>query len=335
MTAFEPPPWARNPHIQTLLGAVVDRRGDLPLIRERMSLADGDFLDLDWLSGIPREGPILLILHGLEGSSRSPYIKRLLRACAEAGWPAVVVHFRGCSGEPNRRERSYHGGETGDLQQVVDLLTARYGPALCAVGYSLGGSVLLKWLGERGARADVVAAAAVSVPFDLASAACRLDRGLSRLYQWVLLRWLKRSLKRKGRRLGYGGLEGLGRLTSFRAFDNAVTAPRHGFADADDYYRRASCLPYLRAITVPTLLVQAEDDPFLMPGTVPDATALSPAIDLTLCPYGGHVGFISGGTPWSPYFWLNDRLRDFFAPYMEASGTGGQKDGVRREAGDR
>ena len=315
MTPFRAPVWARNPHAQTVLGALQDRAGGEALTRERVTLPDGDFLDLDWLTPSPRTGPTVLILHGLEGSSRSPYITRLLRHCRGAGWRAVVMHFRGCSGEPNRLPRGYHAGETQDLQAIVDLLTRRHPEGVCAVGYSLGGSVLLKWLGERGEQAPLKAAAAVSVPFELASAARRLDSGPSRLYQWVLLRWLRRSLARKVRARG-GDVRFLKALRDFRAFDGAVTAPLHGFRDADDYYRRASCRPYLRYISVPTLLVQAEDDPFLMPGSTPTAGELASAVRLELYAQGGHVGFIAGGTPWAPRFWLDDRLGAFLGPYM-------------------
>ncbi len=316
MRPFEAPLWARNPHTQTLLGASIDRMGqEIVLARERVTLPDGDFLDLDWLRSPPTPGPILLILHGLEGSSRSPYIARLLRMCERAQWNAVVMHFRGCSGEPNQLPRSYHGGDTSDLQAVVDILTRRHDQGLCAVGYSLGGSVLLKWLGERRSDAGLRATAAVSVPFDLASAAARLDSGFSRLYQWVLLRWLRQSVARKARRLGHDTppLKG---LRTFRDFDGVITAPLHGFRDADDYYARASCRPYLRHIEVPTLLVQAADDPFLMPGSTPNPDELAPAVHLELSPCGGHVGFISGGTPWAPRFWLEDRLKAFFGPAM-------------------
>ena len=315
MRPFEAPLWARNPHTQTLLGASIDRIGREVLTRERVTLPDGDFLDLDWLRSPPTKGPILLILHGLEGSSRSPYIARLLRMCRDAQWNAVVMHFRGCSGEPNRLARGYHGGETMDLQMVIDLLARRHGQGLCAVGYSLGGSVLLKWLGERRGDAGLRAAAAVSVPFDLARAAARLDSGFSRLYQWVLLRWLRQSVAHKAHHLGHDA-RSLKRLRTFRDFDDAITAPLHGFRDADDYYRRASCRPYLPRITVPTLLVQAADDPFLMPQSAPRTDELAPAVRLELYPHGGHVGFISGGTPWAPRFWLEHRLKAFLEHAM-------------------
>lgn len=315
MRPFTAPLWARNPHCQTLLGALVDRLHAHPLSRERVRLPDGDFIDLDWLVATHNAGPTVLILHGLEGSSRSPYIQRLLATCQARQWSAVVMHFRGCSGEPNRLARGYHGGETEDLATIIAHLKKRCPQGLCVVGYSLGGGVLLKWLGEQGDRAGLLAAAAVSVPFNLESAAERLNRGFSRVYQWVLLRWLKRSIQRKALSLGHD-LPPLRALTHFRAFDDAITAPLHGFRDASDYYQKASCRPYLRGIAVPTLLVQAADDPFFLPTNLPRPEELSPQIRFELSARGGHVGFIAGGWPWAPRFWLDERLGAFLAPYM-------------------
>ncbi|MHB8255440.1 MAG: hydrolase [Acidiferrobacter sp.] len=315
MTGFNAPWWARNPHCQTVLGALTGRGRPEPLIRERIILGDGDFVDLDWLAEAPAQGPLLLVLHGLEGSSRSLYIRRLLRSCRHRQWRAVVMHFRGCSGEPNRLARSYHCGETGDLDCIIRILAARDASGICAVGFSLGGSVLLKWLGEQQTGSRLMAAAAVSVPFDLDGAAERLNRGFSRVYQWVLLRWLKRSQARKAKILRQKWRPRRA-LRTFRDFDDAVTAPLHGFTGADDYYQKASCRPYLRHITVPTLILQAADDPFLMSGHVPSTHELSPHIHLELSAHGGHVGFVAGGLPWAPRFWLNDRLGTFFAPYL-------------------
>jgi len=311
---FAPPSWARNPHCQTLLGAWGWRRHE-PLTRERVALPDGDFVDLDWLSDAPGDGPLLLILHGLEGSSASPYVGRLLKTCRDARWRAVVMNFRGCSGEPNRLARSYHCGETGDLDSVIRHLRSRNPQGLCAVGYSLGGAVLLNWLGEQRTAAGLLAAAAISVPFDLEGAAERLNRGFSRLYQWALLRQLRRSLSRKASCHGHPPPP-LRSLTTFRAFDDAITAPLHGFANAGDYYRRASCRPHLRHIAVPTLLIQAADDPFLMPTNPLRPDELSPPMRLELSAFGGHVGFIEGGSPLVPRSWLEPRLARFFGAYL-------------------
>ncbi len=272
---------------------------------ERLELPDGDFLDLAWGPG---EGPLVLVLSGLEGSIRSPYARGILKALAEGGMQGVLMHFRGTSGEPNRLPRSYHSGETGDLAFVAGTLKKRFPQRpLGAVGYSLGGNVLLKWLGEGGG--PLSAACAVSVPFRLEAAAERLEQGFSRLYQWGLLRGLRRSMERKFRRIPPPFPLDLGALKTFRAFDEAITAPLHGFGGADDYYRRASCLPYLKNIRTPTLILHARDDPFLPPAAIPKEGELSPWVTLELARSGGHVGFVEGRL--LPRYFLERRIPSF------------------------
>lgn len=307
-SAFQPAWWLPGPHLQTLWPNLFRPRPYIELRRERLELSDGDFLDLDWM-GSPR-GPLVLILHGLEGCSSSHYVAGILRALHESGLRAVVAHFRGCSGEPNRLDRSYHSGETGDLHSIVQHLREREPmTALAAVGYSLGGNVLLKWLGEQGKRASLATAVAVSVPFDLHQAAWRLERGFSRLYQRVLLRSLQRSVQSKFRhRPAPFDLAAISRLKSFRAFDGMVTAPLHGFHSADDYYTRSSCRQYLKHIEIPTLILHALDDTFLTPDAVPTVCELSQAVDLELSECGGHVGFVAGALPWKPHYWLEERI---------------------------
>lgn len=296
--------------------ALVRRAPPIALRRERLALPDGDFLDLDWTRRA--HGPLVLVLHGLEGSARSRYVRALLHALDARGVRGCAMHFRGCSGEPNRLARSYHSGETDDLDFVVRTLRARAPDAALGIaGYSLGGNVLLKWLGERGARAGVVAAAAVSVPFVLSRSADRLDRGFSKLYQWKLLRDLRASVRRKFRSLPAPiALDGLARLRSFWTFDEHVTAPLHGFGGADDYYARSSCKPYLRQIRVPTLIVHAKDDPFVPADSIPAHSELAECIELDLCEHGGHVGFVEGPTPWQAHYWLETRLGEFFGMRM-------------------
>lgn len=306
---FQAPAWCRNPHLQTLWPVLWPSHPRPLLRRERIELPDGDFLDLDWLAGDSQGagGPILLILHGLQGSSRSHYARRLLAVARSRGWRAGVLHFRGTSGNPNRLPRSYHSGETGDLDFVVRRLRAA-GPdvPLVAAGISLGGNVLLKWLGEQGEAAPVDAALAVSVPLDLAASSRRLDRGGSRLYRNHLLRHLKRALRVKAARVPLPiDLDAALAARRFTEFDNRVTAPLHGFADAGDYYRRASALPYLPRIRVPTWIVQAADDPFLAPSCLPHPSDLPARVRLWVCRHGGHVGFV-GGAPWAPRYWLDD-----------------------------
>jgi uncharacterized protein len=315
-STFRPAWWLPGPHLQTLWPHLVRRRPRLALRRERLELPDGDFVDLDWTAGAT--GPLALVLHGLEGCSASHYAAGILEALHTRGVRGVLMHFRGCSGEPNRMPRSYHSGETTDLQHVLDVLRRRE-PAtpFAAIGYSLGGNVLLKWLGERGEHARLSAAIAVSVPFDLHQAAWRLERGTSRLYQWALLQQLRRSAARKFRsRPAPFDLEALHRARSFRAFDDLVTAPLHGFSSADEYYSRSSSRQYLRSIRVPTLILHAADDPFMTERAIPRPADLSPQVTLELSPKGGHVGFVAGRSPLRPVYWLEQRIPD----YLKARG---------------
>lgn len=282
-----------------------------------MNLADGDFIDLDWLDdGARSPAPLLIMLHGLEGSARSPYIRGLLHVCRQRGWRAAVMHFRGCSGEPNRLPQCYHCQDIGVLQNIVDILAPRITAGIVLAGYSLGGAVLLNWLATQ-PPATVHAAAAVSVPFDLHSAANRLNCGFSRFYQWVLLRQTKRSLRRKIRQRGVPQLAPFRHLHTFRDFDNVVTAPLHGFRDADDYYTQASPLANLARISVPTLLLHARDDPFVGTGAIPTPDHLGTHVRLELSAGGGHVGFVYGRYPWTPRYWVEERLGAFFAPYLD------------------
>lgn len=343
--AFEPAWWCRGPHCQTLWQALLRRRPRPRLRRERLELPDGDFLDLDWGAEPPAGDaldapaadspphaaqPIVLILHGLEGSARSVYARGLLAALQARGWRAAVLHFRGCSGTPNRLARSYHSGETGDLDYVVRLVRTRHPQApLAAVGFSLGGNVLLKWLGEQGANAPIRAAVAVSVPFLLDRAAARLTQGMSRLYQWKLLRSLRRGLRRKfagkfGLARAHAGpaltppidLHTLHRLRCFRDFDRHVTARLHGFESAEHYYRLSSSRQYLSGIAVPTLIVHAADDPFMTADAIPGADEVSATTTLEIQPHGGHVGFVAGRWPWAPVYWLERRIPHYLADLL-------------------
>ncbi|MFO7641669.1 MAG: hydrolase [Candidatus Competibacteraceae bacterium] len=313
-SAFRPAWWLSSPHAQTLWPVLCRRRPRPPLRRERLELPDGDFLDLDWTLG--ERGPLVLVLHGLEGSSASHYALGLLATLVRQGWRGVVMHFRGCGGQPNRLARGYCAADTADIAYLVDWLREREPTApLAAIGYSLGGNALLKWLGETGAAAPLHAAVAVSVPFLLDHTARRLRTGWSRLYQHHLLRALKRSYRNKflQRPDAPVPLKDLRDLRDFYAFDDRVTAPLHGYADFHDYYARASCRPYLRRIRVPTLILHALDDPFMRPETAPTADELSPSVRLELSPHGGHVGFVAGRWPWRAEYWLERRIPEFLA----------------------
>lgn len=279
-------------------------------------MPDGDFLDLDRLDG-PPGSPLLLILHGLEGSSRSTPVLGLLGGARRLRWRAAALNFRSCSGEPNRLPRSYHGGETSDLAWVVDRLAMEEpaAPLLCA-GFSLGGNVLLKYLGERGDAVprQVRAAAAISAPFDLAASARWLARGPGALYTRRLVASLRRKTLEKLRR--YPGLVDRRAVLAARTleqFDDAVTAPVHGFRDAEAYWAASSSLPLLAGIRRPTLLINALDDPFFPTRLLPvrEASA-NPHLRALFPARGGHMGFLSGAIPGLPRPWAKEQTLAFF-----------------------
>lgn len=305
---FEPAWWCRGRHLQTLFPSLFRRRVIPALRRQRVELPDGDFLDIDW-TALPGKRRVL-VLHGLEGSLESHYSGGLLKYLAQHGYRAGLMYFRGRSGTPNRLPRGYHSGDTGDLDYVVNHLHGTCpGQLLAVIGFSLGGNVLLKWLGERGAGAPLATAIAVSVPFDLDSAARQLERGLSRIYRNHLLGRLRQAvIAKSARHPAPVPLRELPRLNSFHAFDDAVTAPLHGFRDVADYYQRSSSKPFLRHIRIPTLILQARDDPFLPPSALPDDSELNEYTRLELSGHGGHVGFVAGNSPFHPVYWLEQRI---------------------------
>ena len=306
---FQPAWWCRNRHLQTLWPLAV-KPPHPELKRERIELPDGDFIDLDWTRN--ENGPIVMILHGLEGSANSHYARRILHALPRHGLRGVLMHFRGRSGEPNRLPRAYHSGETGDLQTIVDLLGQQYRAPQSIVAYSLGGNVLLKWLGELGHAVPIESAVAVSVPFVLSDLADYMNTGLARLYQNYLVKSLHRTFAAKAAVVDlHITLKEISRLHSFWEFDDKVTAPIHGFADARDYYDKCSSRQFLKHIGIPTLVLHARDDPFMTPKVIPYENELSDTVQLELSEHGGHVGFISGGTPLSPEYWLEQRILSF------------------------
>jgi predicted alpha/beta-fold hydrolase len=314
---FHPPWWLRNRHAQTIWRRFIGRTPSVTYRRKRIETPDGDFLDLDWLDH-PQSSttPLVIVLHGLEGSSRAKYVLGLLVEGAARGWDGVAVNFRSCSGELNRLSRFYHSGETGDLDWVVSMLIARspHRP-LALVGFSLGGNVLLKWLGERGEAVpeQVRAAVAVSVPFDLGVAAHRVDQGFGRVYGQVFLRTLKAKALAKAERFpGLVDRRVVRGLSSFAAFDEHVTAPIHGFAGARDYWTRSSCVPWLERIIRPTLMISAADDPFLPSAYWPrEAVARSAWLAAEFSERGGHVGFVQGPWLWAPSYWVDQRAVAF------------------------
>ncbi|HQW57936.1 MAG TPA: hydrolase [Gammaproteobacteria bacterium] len=318
--SFKPAWWLRNPHLQTLWAALLRPKIKLSICSERLELADGDFLDFACVGN--GSGPRVLILHGLNGSIDSPYARGILQAINNRGWRGIFMHFRGCSGEPNRLAQSYHSGETRDLQTVItELIHREPNSPLFAIGYSLGGNVLLKWLGETGESGienSLKAAVAVSIPFELAKTAAHLKTGFSRLYQWHLLRELSASYHRKFKDLpkpfAIRNVD-VTQLKTFWEFDNAITAPLHGFKSADDYYEKSSSRQYLAKIKTPTLILHARNDPFTTLNALPEVHEVSKHVSLELSENGGHVGFVSGKYPWKPVYWLEDRIMDYLESY--------------------
>jgi hypothetical protein len=312
--SFEPAPWLANAHLQTIYGALAAPAPRLELRRERWDTPDGDFVDVDFVDG-PAGSPWVHLYHGLEGSSNSPYARKLMGHVRARGWRGSVFHFRGCSGEPNRLARAYHSGDSDEIDWSLKRVKALAGAApLYAAGVSLGGNAFAKWLGERGeaAQAVVASAAAISAPLDLMAAGDALGRGFARVYAWHFLHTLKRGAVEKLVR--YPGLfdaEALRRARTLRAFDNVVTAPLHGFRDTDDYWTRASAKPHLRGIRVPTLLLNARDDPFLPGNVLPTAAEVAPSVRLEFPDRGGHVGFVTRPFP-GTIEWLPQRLLHFF-----------------------
>jgi uncharacterized protein len=304
---FQPARLLRNRHLQTLLPNIFLPRPKVELRRERLDLPDGDFIDVDWTTG--SSGPIVIVLNGLEGSIRSHYASGIMRRIHELGFRGALPHFRGCSGEPNRLPIGYHSGFTQDLEYFTGLLKRQEANTpLAAIGYSLGGNVLLKWLGESPAAQRLVTGVAVSVPFDLGICSAAIERGASQIYMWNLMARMRESAQRKFARITAPvPLPDIGRLRTFRQFDDAMTAPLHGYRDADDYYARCSSRPLLKNIRVPTLILHSADDPFMTPAAVPQAEELSAAVRFELSSHGGHVGFVNGSLL-RPRMWLPERI---------------------------
>lgn len=323
MKTFTPAFGLGNPHLQTLWGPLWRKTVHISRERERLWLEDGDFLDLDWHGPHSADAPLVLVLHGLTGSSNSPYVAGMQKALGDRGWASVALNWRGCSGEPNLLPRSYHSGASEDLAETIRHLRAKRPLApLYAVGYSLGGNILLKHLGETGNDSGVTGAVAVSVPFRLDQCADRIGQGFSRIYQAHFMREMVAYIKNKqrqfrhdGREEGLAALAALGSLENMRTFwdfDGRVTAPLNGFADAEDYYRRASSRYFLGEIRTPTLMIQAADDPFVFPHSLPHPDELSACTQFELQAKGGHVGFVDG-TLRQPGYYLERRIPEWLA----------------------
>jgi predicted alpha/beta-fold hydrolase len=317
LAPYRSPRWLRGSHAQTIYPFLL-KRPAIAYRRERVTTRDGDFWDFDWLPdppGVTRDTPLVVLFHGLEGNSRSHYALLLMQQVAARGWRGVVPHFRGCSGEPNLLPRAYHSGDHEEVGGMLDALRERIDPRtpLYAVGVSLGGSALLNWLGRAGARARdrLQAAVTASVPLDLMAAGIAIGQGLNRIYTWHFLQTLKPKALAMAKR--FPGVLDPRRVVGARSlwdFDEAVTAPLHGFAGADDYWTRASSKPWLSKVALPTLVINARNDPFVPSQSLPDASHVSSAVRLEQPESGGHAGFMTGPAP-GRIDWLPRRALHF------------------------
>jgi predicted alpha/beta-fold hydrolase len=324
---YTPAWWVPGPHAQTMWGKFMRRGLKVPTRAEHWVTPDDDLIEirrLDAPAASPA-APRMLILHGLEGTIESHYLRGILDLARERRWPADVLLFRGCNGQVNRARRMYHSGETTDLSFVIDrLIASEPERELVLAGFSLGGNVLLKWLGERGdsVPSHVRAAAAVSVPFDLERGCRHLEHGFAQVYNRHFLRTLKeKALNKLVRFPGLFDESAARRARTLYEFDDAVTAPVHGFVDAHDYYTRSSSIRFLGGISIPTLLLSAYDDPFLPREVLDDVLILSrnhTNITPEFHRKGGHVGFVSGRSPLHPVFYGEHRIVEFLAQHRHS-----------------
>jgi predicted alpha/beta-fold hydrolase len=310
---YSAPFWLPGGHLQTIYPATAIAKPAVPFRRERWDAPDGDFVDIDFVDGQAGQ-PFVVLFHGLEGSSDSHYARALMANIAARGWSGAVPHFRGCSGEANRAPRFYHSGDATEIDWIIRRLHARHqadgGGKFYAAGVSLGGNALLRWLGESQHQADFVdAACSVSAPLDLAQGGVSLSSGVNMIYTRMFLQTLKPKCVAKLKQFpGLFDLDALHAARDLYAFDNVVTAPLHGYRDTDDYWDRASAKHVLNDITVPTLVLNARNDPFLPGRHLPQRAASRVVLDYPA--EGGHVGFAVGGLP-GKIDWLPQRLIHF------------------------
>jgi len=305
----------RNGHIHTIYTALFRKVKSISYQRQRLETPDGDFLDLDW--SVVDSKKLLIVLHGLEASADIHYVRGMIRYFNERGWDGVGLNFRGCSGEINRKLRAYHSGETGDLKFVIDYILHHHAyEEIAIVGFSLGGNVLLKYLGEGNVIPDEIKrTVAVSVPCDLSGVSERLNHWENAIYLRRFMYFLNQKLKDKIRLFPDQITLPSGHMPrTFYEYDHYFTGPVHGFAGAEDYWQQSSCLQFLPDIPIPTLLITAKDDPFLTPACFPEETAKHhPYFYLDAPDHGGHVGFLLKG---KPYCWTEQRAFEFVSEYL-------------------
>lgn len=311
-STYRPPLFFSNPHVQTVFPSVFRRVTGVSYQRERVHTPDGDFVDLDWSeAGAER---LAILLHGLEGNSDRAYIRGMARALNRCGWDTVAMNFRGCSGECNTKLRFYHSGDTGDLDTVISHVIGKeaYGE-IALVGFSLGGNVVLKYLGERESnlRPEIRKAVTFSVPVDLTASSWKMGLPSNRIYMKRFLKMLHEKIKMKMEIMpGELNDEDYHSIRTFKEFDDRYTAPINGFRDAEDYWEKASSKPLLGAVSVPTLLVNAADDPFLPEECFPlDEARSNPHFFLEIPSHGGHTGFVAFNT--RKEYWSESRAVGF------------------------
>ncbi len=322
MEHYRAPRWLPGGHAQTIWSALFAKRHDGPApryARERWDAPDGDFIDVDRLPSGLNGAPLLVLFHGLEGSSASHYATAFAHWALGHRWDYAVPHFRGCSGEINRAPRAYHSGDHVEIGWVLERMRVRHAGPIAAVGVSLGGNALLRWAEEAGdaARLRVGAIAAISAPLDLAAGGRAIGRGFSRqVYTRMFLRTMRpKALAKLAQHPGLGDPVRLRRARTLRDFDDAFTAPLHGFRDAADYWARCSAKPHLDRIRIPTLVLNARNDPFVPGASLPRQGEVGPSVTLWQPAHGGHVGFPAGrwpgrvdGLPAAVMGWLESRI---------------------------
>lgn len=313
-SSFRPHPWLKSPHAQTLWPSLLRPLPALAIELQTLELPDGDFVRLGWC-GAPDASRVAVLVHGLTGGFDSKYLRGLARLLIARQWRVVILELRGGGELPNRSAHSYHHGDTGDLRYLWRWLQQQAPQRrMATVGWSLGANVLLKALGEEAEQAPLSAAAAACAPFLLEPCAEYLRRGFAQVYQRHLMQGLHALVRRKQAAVRLPAAVDAPaalRARDFFAFDDAYTAPLHGFADARDYYTRCQCQPYLRAIRTPTLIINARDDPFMPPSVLPQAGQLAPTVSLELAQGGGHVGFVGRRPGGGLDYWLEQRLADW------------------------
>jgi len=317
MKDFKPALGLKNRHFQTLYPALFRKQINHRFEIEIFELDDGDFVECFWCERKPiANEPIVILFHGLEGSYKSSYIQGVMQALKNIGISSVLMHFRGCSGKINRKPRAYHSGDTSDAKAWIEYLHKNYkNSPLHAIGYSLGGNMLLKLLGEWGYESLLSSAISISAPMQLDISAKTMDIGFAKVYQKYLLSHLKQSLYKK---YNYHPMESLidfrkediNKIKTLWKFDDIYTAKIHGFDTAKEYYKRSSAKQYLKDIKTKTLIIHASDDPFMTEEILPTKDEISTNIILEVYPNGGHVGFVRG-TLFKPKYWLEERIVEF------------------------